>query len=223
MAVSKCFYCGKPVNRDKEKFARIHYGQVYRYAHINCYEANKEIEKRECDIVDPLDTVICAYCKKPMKKTDFDCKAINPYNTKFAHLLCIQEEAKREKTPEEELDIYIMKIFNLEFIPPNIQKQKKSYIDNHMTFSGIKGSLKYFYEIKQNKIDISNPSIGIVPYIYNEAKEYYKKLDQTRLKNKNKDLTYEGQVIKIKIQKPKRQEMRKRFFTFFDDDKEAPR
>jgi len=33
-------------------------------------------------------------------------------------------------------------------------------------------ALKYWYEVKKNPLD-TNRGIGIIPYIYNQAKEYY--------------------------------------------------
>ena len=35
-------------------------------------------------------------------------------------------------------------------------------------------ALKYFYEVKKNNTDKSNGSIGIIPWVYEEAINYYK-------------------------------------------------
>jgi hypothetical protein len=41
------------------------------------------------------------------------------------------------------------------------------------TYSGIKRTLEYFYEVKKNSIEKANGGIGIVPWVYEEAKRYY--------------------------------------------------
>jgi len=219
----KCFYCKKPVAKDSV-YARIVYGSnnTFRYAHKECFEAAiaDSKEQRKGEIIDPNQITVCVYCKKSMNKDDEDCLPINqPYNTKFAHKACIEEEAKREKTPEEELDIYIMNLFNLDFIPMNIRQQKKIYVEKeHLTYSGIKGTLKYFYEVQQHRPDPNNPSIGIVPYTYEQAKAYYKQLAMAKMKNQSKDLTYESKVICWKIKKPQREKKKSKWFSFLDEE-----
>ena len=220
--MAQCFYCGKTVDRDTKKFVRIEYGKVFRYAHIECYEQNKEKEKRTCEIIDPQYIVSCIYCKKTMKKTDVDCKAVNSQGTKFAHILCIEQEKLRPKTPEELLDLYIISLFNLEYVPPVIQTQKDTLIKKYgFTYSGIHGSLKYFYEIKQNRPDLKKPSIMIVAYIYNEAKEYYAKIQKIKeINNKLKPEDFIDKTVEITIQKPKRNIVKKNLFSFLDKEEQ---
>ena len=49
-------------------------------------------------------------------------------------------------------------------------------------------TLKWYYEKEGNSLEKSNGSIGIVPYIYNKALNYYYSLYQAQLVNKEKDL-----------------------------------
>jgi hypothetical protein len=41
------------------------------------------------------------------------------------------------------------------------------------TYSGIHRSLEYFYEVKGNSLDKANGGIGIVPFVYQDAYNYY--------------------------------------------------
>lgn len=42
-------------------------------------------------------------------------------------------------------------------------------------------TLKYFYEIKKNKVQEKYKTIGIIPYIYDEAAAYYKQQEKRRI------------------------------------------
>lgn len=46
-------------------------------------------------------------------------------------------------------------------------------------------SLRWFYEIKGNSKEAANGGIGIIPYIYNDAKKYYYNLFLAQKKNEN--------------------------------------
>jgi hypothetical protein len=62
----------------------------------------------------------------------------------------------------------------LEYITPRIRTQIKNYLTNYnYTYSGILKALKYFYEIKGNSTEKANEGIGIVPYCYQDAYNYY--------------------------------------------------
>ena len=83
------------------------------------------------------------------------------------------EKKLQENKDREELYDYIMKLFNISFVDPKIQKQIKKYIEeNNYTYSGIKKALVYFFDIKGNSVEKANSGIGIVPYVYTQA---YKK------------------------------------------------
>lgn len=54
------------------------------------------------------------------------------------------------------------------------EAQRQKFIkENKFTNKGIYFTLKYFYEIKHNSWDKGNGGIGIVPYVYKEATEYW--------------------------------------------------
>ena len=55
-----------------------------------------------------------------------------------------------------------------------IKRQLKIYInDNHYSYSGILKSLIYFYKIKGNSTEKANGALGIVPFVYQDAYNYY--------------------------------------------------
>ena len=51
--------------------------------------------------------------------------------------------------------------------------QMMKFKNQGMTYKGQLLTLKYFFEIKKSSVEKSNGSIGIIPWIYSEAAEYY--------------------------------------------------
>lgn len=56
--------------------------------------------------------------------------------------------------------------------------QMMKFKNQGMTYRGQLLTLKYFYEVKKNTTKKSNSSIGIIPFIYEEARAYYSKIEQ---------------------------------------------
>lgn len=175
-----CKYCNKYFDRDKEPCIAV---SSRRYAHVDCYkkEQLKDPQLKNLEIIYPDEFVICKYCKKKINKTkDKDYVAVKK---RYAHIACVEAETKREKTDEEKFYIYIIELFKLDddFVPPRIQKQAQDYIKKYnYTYSGMLKALKYFYEVKHNDISKANGGIGILPYCYQDAYNYYFSLWQAQ-------------------------------------------
>ena len=133
---------------------------------------------------------------------------------------CLEIEEKREKTEAEKLDLYIMKLFKWDYVKPRVKKQISQYIDEYnFTYSGIRKALMYFYEIKGKSLDKAQGGIGIVPYIYQDAYNYYYALWEAQ--QKNKDIVveqYVPQVKEILIPIPERKTRTRKLFTFLDEE-----
>ena len=103
-----------------------------------------------------------------------------------------------------------------------ITLQIKKYMqDYNYTYSGILRTLKYVFEVKNGDLSKANGGIGIVPWKYQEAYNYY--YNQWLLSQKNADKTiadYTPKIIEVNIREPKRQPLKKRRFTFLDEEVE---
>ena len=130
-----------------------------------------------------------------------------------------QKKAK-EVSDREALDEYIMKLFNTSYVDARIQKQIKQYVDEYnFTYSGIRKALVYFFEIKGNSIEKANGGIGIVPYVYQHAYNYYLALWQAQQKNEDKVIEhYVPNIKEIVIPRPQRKIKKRPLFTFLDED-----
>lgn len=96
---------------------------------------------------------------------------------------------------------------------------KKFMQDYKYSYSGILRTLKYFYEVKQNDISKSNNGIGIVPWVYQEAYQYYYNQWLLSQKNTDKQLEeYMPKVIEVTIKNPQREPKKKKVFTFLDQE-----
>lgn len=220
-----CYYCQSKFDRDKEAYAQI---SARRYAHASC--ALRECEKNpklpKPVIINPSDFVTCIYCKKTFNKSEEPFKVFS--NGKYAHQSCFELEQSRELTDQEKLERYIMKLFNSDYVYAKIKRQIKDYVTNHgYTYSGIQKALIYYYEIKGNKFDEGKAQggIGIVPYVYNDAFNYYYAIWEAQQKQEHiSDAAslqeYIPKVIEVHIPTPKRQEMKRKLFSFLDEEEE---
>ena len=79
------------------------------------------------------------------------------------------------------------------------------------------GTLVYWYEIKKAQIDKAQGGIGIIPYIYEQAKEYYGKIKQAN--ELNADIkNYKIQFKEITIEAPKPELRQPRLFKLEEDN-----
>lgn len=142
---------------------------------------------------------------------------------RYAHPECALI-ADQKKTQEEkdkaELEEYIIKLLNIDYIDPKIRKQINKYTNEYKyTYSGIRKALIYFYELKNNDIEKANGGIGIVPHIYKEAYDYYLAIYQAQQRNENKIIeSYIPTVKTITIKQPKRKAKKRNLFKFLEEE-----
>lgn len=114
-------------------------------------------------------------------------------------------------------------MFNETYINAKVRKQINMYLDDYnYSYSGILKALIYFFEVKGNPIDKANGGIGIVPWIYNDAYNYYYNLWLANQKNEDKvieDYIPKDKVIKIPV--PERKIRKRKLFSFLDNDEEV--
>lgn len=214
----KCLYCDTTFDRDKIAYVSP---KARRYAHADCYlrERVNNPKLPELEIIDPNDIVVCHICKKSFNKKHTEFKQIGK---KYVHNSCAELEEKREKTDAEKLDEYIMHLFGTDYVSPRIKKQINDYMaEYNYTYTGILKALVYFYEIKKNSLEKAQGGIGIVPYIYNDAYNYYYSLWLAQQKNENKDVANYIPVIReVHIPVPQRKIKKRKLFSFLDEEEE---
>lgn len=89
------------------------------------------------------------------------------------------------------------------------------------TYSGMLKALVYFYEVKGNNKNKANGGIGIIPFIYKDAYNYYYNLWMIQQSNKDKNvIDYVPKLKEIKIPIPKKDPRKRSVFTFLDEQEE---
>ena len=221
MAQVNCRYCKKQFDRDKEPFVQIPWGKVFRYGHGSCYTkaVNEGTEKNIYKIWDPAKASTCFWCHKAIEIDNPKVIPMPELPNRYVHIECSKKHPENDL---EKLMIYIIQLYKLKenYIPPAQMKQVTQYEQEYeFTYSGMLKALKYWYEVKKNPLDM-NRGIGIIPYIYKQAKEYYyalylSDLQNQQIKNYNEFIPKD---IEVKIKPPERKIQKRNLFSFLDED-----
>ena len=124
--------------------------------------------------------VKCLYCGKMFdaQEDGKDTIWFKPRKNRYAHIECgKQHEAEKTQDEKDYEQLYF-------YVKEN-QKENFDYVkfkkiveawqkDYGFTFNGMYYTLIYFYEVKKNsKEKFINGSIGIIPFCYKDAQNYY--------------------------------------------------
>ena len=155
--------------------------------------------------------VKCAGCGLQVDKNE----AIR-YKDKNFHKKCY--EIQKDK---DEIFKYVCELFGLKKPGPVIYSQLKRFMEKypHYTYKGILNSLVYFYDVKHNSKEKANNAISIVPYIYQDAYNYYYSLFLAQQATQDKTLI--TKVKEIIIKPPKMRGTKQQFFDLgeWEDEK----
>ena len=148
--------------------------------------------------------VTCVYCKEKFDRDKVPTTQVS--QRRYAHQECAEkheQELSQEEKDLKKLEEYIKKLFNEDFINAKIQKQIKDFKKQYnYTYSGILKTLIWWFEIKGNSIEKANGGLGIVPYVYADACQYYYSLYLAKLANETKTaeaLKYKTKEVEIDL------------------------
>ena len=160
--------------------------------------------------------VVCKICGKRFDTNEEPFVKVS--STRYAHEACVTEKEQKD-IEKYELEEYIKQLFHITKITGKIDKQIKKYVTEYnYSYTGIQRCLIYFYEIKGNSLDKANEGIGIVPYIWEEVRQYYYNLWLAQQKNISKDLSM-IKTINITIPPPERKiKKKKSLFSFLEKE-----
>ena len=146
---------------------------------MKCRQCGKEINKDNAIQIKPRIYVCSTECKQK-----YNAKSVQP--------------SQKNKDNLSELKSYIAKLYDGNVNWPLVMKQLKSMQEDYgYKNSGILYTLKYAHDIKE--MQFNGNAIGIVPYLYNEAKQFYSQLSSVRKSLDNIDnLCYDTVVINKK-------------------------
>lgn len=157
--------------------------------------------------------VICSKCGRQFDRDKI--QAVKSGARRYAHYECMPEgelvplPQNQEDEGLTELKKYIDKLFGKDINWPLIMKQIKTFKEeNGYSYSGMLKSLIYFYDVKGNHVEKSK-GIGIIPYAYKDAYNYYyslflaqsqnEKIDFKEITSKVREITIKPPCIKKQI------------------------
>ena len=122
--------------------------------------------------------VKCAVCGETFDRDKI--QAVKYNGRRYAHQTCFPQ-GELVPLPIKEIDADLEKLFAYtkqllgeEYNHARVKKQIKDFKEEYgYSYSGMLKSLVYFYEVKGNSKDKANGGIGIVPFIYRDAYNYY--------------------------------------------------
>ena len=170
--------------------------------------------------------VICTICGQKFDRDKI--QAVKSGARRYAHYDCFPsgELVPLPEKPEENPDLiklkdYINQKYGKAANWQLIMRQIKTFTEEKgYSLSGILKSLVYFFDIKHNSVDQTNGGIGIVPYTYQAAFDYYYGLYLAQQQNEDKDIKkITSKVREIVIPLPQ-VHIKKHLFNFLDEETE---
>lgn len=112
---------------------------------------------------------LCQLCKMQAVAPD-----LVKFEGKNYHIVCA-----RNKQDRVSLLNTVCRIFHFKGPGPKVLSQVKHfYQTGKYTYKGMERALIYHYEIKDGSIAKADEGIGIVPYVYQEAQDYFRHLER---------------------------------------------
>ena len=162
----------------------------------------------------------CIYCGEQFDRNQEEWVAIN--SRRYAHKKC-HDLAESGKTQEEKdyeaLCNYIKQKFAIQTISAKITRQITDYKKQYnFTYSGMLKALIWWFDVKKNTLENTNGGIGILPYIYNDAKTYFYGLYMAQIINQNK--TIQTKIEEVEIESPRVYNHPPRLFKIEEEENE---
>lgn len=161
--------------------------------------------------------VKCFYCGEV-----FDANAeeyVKPNERRYAHKNCYEEHQRSKSQEEQEYEQlidYIKQLFDIQAIDIRIFRQiKKMKEESGYSYSGILKTLVWWYEIKGNPVEKANGGLGIVPYVYRDAEQYYYNLYTANILNQDAD-TIEERTKEVTVPSPRAAMKKAKLFNMED-------
>lgn len=139
--------------------------------------------------------VTCAYCG--CKTVDKLSQDYVQYKGKNFHRECGEKQKEKDNFYS-----YVCEVFKLKAPGPRIYNQGNSFIEKYgYTYLGMQKTLYFIYAVKKHANDrpIESKSIGLIPYYYDEAQEYFKRIDKKKEMIRKEIMSTTEEIISVKM------------------------
>lgn len=175
-----CRYCGEKFDTNDALFVKI----KNRYAHEECHDKYvAEEKKRLDDLLSDSETksektrVKCVYCDKIFDKDKEPWKQVG---TRYAHEACYNAHwTPDDEWPNRMYTEIISKVFGPGYDFKKMERQRAKFNKEGLSNKEIYMSLYYFYIVQNHSTARSNGGIGIVPYVVDDAIDYFNQVKKS--------------------------------------------
>lgn len=102
-------------------------------------------------------------------------------NGRYYCKICYKNK-KHEADDYKSLIAYVCELYQIEAPTGWMLKQIRDFKEQfHYSYKGMKTTLHYFYEIQEGNDPMDSLGVGIIPFVYDEAKKFY--IDRIAVKN----------------------------------------
>lgn len=139
--------------------------------------------------------VTCAYCG--CKTVDKLSQDYIQYKGKNFHRECGEKQKEKDNFYS-----YVCEVFKLKAPGPRIYNQGNSFVEKYgYTYLGMQKTLYFIYAVKKHANDrpIESKSIGLIPYYYDEAQEYFKRIDKKKEMIRKEIMNTTEEIISVKM------------------------
>lgn len=139
--------------------------------------------------------VTCAYCG--CKTVDKLSQDYIQYKGKNFHRECGEKQKEKDNFYS-----YVCEVFKLKAPGPRIYNQGNSFVEKYgYTYLGMQKTLYFIYAVKKHANDrpIESKSIGLIPYYYDEAQEYFKRIDKKKEMIRKEIMSTTEEIISVKM------------------------
>lgn len=161
--------------------------------------------------------VKCVICQQEFDRDKIE--AVQIAARRYAHATCVKSNEELAKETKDKDTFFQMvksiygKNYNYMLINTQAERMRK---EHGYTWSGMTGCLHWFYNLNHGNLEDGHGGIGIIPFIYEEVKDFYQKIYLSQQENEKKNAR--AQVVTFNIQSPRAWSQPPRLLNLEDDD-----
>lgn len=106
------------------------------------------------------------------------------FKNRYYHKRCFDQVDKIDIVKQKIYDL-MREVLGDKYSQARISQQINQFVKDGLSVNVIYKTLLYWYKVKESSAAKANGGIGIVPYVYEEALDYYEQKEKIRLRNKN--------------------------------------
>lgn len=157
--------------------------------------------------------VSCKYCGDRFDRDREPAVEVSP--RRYAHKRCAEKvdaTIPQDEKDYNNLELYIKKIFNTNNINAKIKKQIHEFRQEYgYTYTGMLKTLYWWYGVQNHTTELAQEGIGIIPFVYSDAEQYFYTLYMAKILNDN-IIEYKPKVEEIWIDPPEKKPHKVKLF-----------